>query len=677
MASNTGLVGIIIFLLLIILGGAGVGTWWYLRRRKQRQSGDTESRGVYGDVFGMDYDEEESRKGTMKTEEKVFGLSVGRRSESRSRAATPKPSRRVSTFFDDSAPPEDVGLLYTPPAYSRSHLRVHSDETLPPLPSSFSSVASSSHLRSGSEPFIAFGRPFPISPPTSRPTTPGSAGRPFTPNRPGTPRSAALSPNRPGTPSRPGTPKLEISIPASPPTSAPLRMPKPVAQSMPSAFPVSTAFRKSVAPSSAASGNDGLTPMVTPGPEAYFAARQPGTSQHAKLKSAPGSMHVARQASLGDRRNSVLPLVGGKRLSRDAGMVKGPRAPALSKRGSGSSRSSTKMTGTATTRQDTLDDIPPFTIPSPPSSSLRRKPSVPFSAVEPPPSYLHYEPDDADRGLGTSVGTGFSSVLTQYFANLTSSSSPTEAVPPLPPLPAEYQRQNHSRHPGPQRFPSSVDDPEFADEDLDMEHLATPASGTGSATSQLSRLLSFYLGSNGRSRKASVPFSVVSHDEDGDHEGLIPGPTRSSTKSGGGRSRLVSTATVSSQGGRTPVSAVQAMRDAAGGFERRLRLTRINFNEKGIGPTSDAADISIQACLLTTTMNRGPIILTIDEAEYLLDQMVCMDINPSPLSAPGLSEIQPPPSADDDEMVKKLRQRLKDLLTELRSGAEGTTKTTA
>ncbi|KAJ7121676.1 hypothetical protein C8R44DRAFT_786669 [Mycena epipterygia] len=52
-------------------------------------------------------------------------------------------------------------------------------------------------------------------------------------------------------------------------------------------------------------------------------------------------------------------------------------------------------------------------------------------------------------------------------------------------------------------------------------------------------------------------------------------------------------------------------------------------------------------------MNRGPIILTIDEAEFLLDQM-------------------PPPDVDDDELVKKLRQRLRDLLSELRSGAEGT-----
>ncbi|KAJ7890148.1 hypothetical protein B0H14DRAFT_2690725 [Mycena olivaceomarginata] len=52
-------------------------------------------------------------------------------------------------------------------------------------------------------------------------------------------------------------------------------------------------------------------------------------------------------------------------------------------------------------------------------------------------------------------------------------------------------------------------------------------------------------------------------------------------------------------------------------------------------------------------MNRGPIILTIDEAEYLLDQL-------------------PPPDADEDELVKKLRQRLRGLLAELRAGAEGT-----
>ncbi|TBU27739.1 hypothetical protein BD311DRAFT_759947 [Dichomitus squalens] len=53
-------------------------------------------------------------------------------------------------------------------------------------------------------------------------------------------------------------------------------------------------------------------------------------------------------------------------------------------------------------------------------------------------------------------------------------------------------------------------------------------------------------------------------------------------------------------------------------------------------------------------MNRGPIILTIDEAEYLLDQL-------------------PPPAGDEDELVTKLRKRLQDLLTSLRLGAEGTT----
>ncbi|KAH9853356.1 hypothetical protein C2E23DRAFT_884952 [Lenzites betulinus] len=52
-------------------------------------------------------------------------------------------------------------------------------------------------------------------------------------------------------------------------------------------------------------------------------------------------------------------------------------------------------------------------------------------------------------------------------------------------------------------------------------------------------------------------------------------------------------------------------------------------------------------------MNRGPIILTIDEAEYLLDQI-------------------PPPSADEEEMLTKLRKRMQELLTSLRAGAEGT-----
>ncbi|KZS94050.1 hypothetical protein SISNIDRAFT_453764, partial [Sistotremastrum niveocremeum HHB9708] len=54
-------------------------------------------------------------------------------------------------------------------------------------------------------------------------------------------------------------------------------------------------------------------------------------------------------------------------------------------------------------------------------------------------------------------------------------------------------------------------------------------------------------------------------------------------------------------------------------------------------------------------MNRGPIILTIDEAEYLLDQL-------------------PPPDKDEEPITTTLRQRLKDLLEDLRKGAEGVVK---
>ncbi|KAH7344005.1 hypothetical protein B0J17DRAFT_644979 [Rhizoctonia solani] len=52
-------------------------------------------------------------------------------------------------------------------------------------------------------------------------------------------------------------------------------------------------------------------------------------------------------------------------------------------------------------------------------------------------------------------------------------------------------------------------------------------------------------------------------------------------------------------------------------------------------------------------MNRGPVVLTIDEAEFLLDQV-------------------PPPSSDEDPMVTKLRTKLSELLSGLRKGAEGT-----
>jgi len=50
--------------------------------------------------------------------------------------------------------------------------------------------------------------------------------------------------------------------------------------------------------------------------------------------------------------------------------------------------------------------------------------------------------------------------------------------------------------------------------------------------------------------------------------------------------------------------------------------------------------------------NRGPLILSIDEAEYLLDQL-------------------PAPDGDEDPMMTKVRERLRLLVQELRSGAEG------
>ncbi|KAK9720194.1 hypothetical protein K7432_004317 [Basidiobolus ranarum] len=51
-------------------------------------------------------------------------------------------------------------------------------------------------------------------------------------------------------------------------------------------------------------------------------------------------------------------------------------------------------------------------------------------------------------------------------------------------------------------------------------------------------------------------------------------------------------------------------------------------------------------------MNRGPIVLTIDEVEYLLDQV-------------------PRPDADEEQLVTKLREKLEILLSELRKNAEG------
>ncbi|KAK1921230.1 hypothetical protein DB88DRAFT_513270 [Papiliotrema laurentii] len=50
-------------------------------------------------------------------------------------------------------------------------------------------------------------------------------------------------------------------------------------------------------------------------------------------------------------------------------------------------------------------------------------------------------------------------------------------------------------------------------------------------------------------------------------------------------------------------------------------------------------------------MNRIPVVLTIDEVEYLLDQL-------------------PPPDKDEDALIKKLRATLKISLEEVRKGAE-------
>jgi hypothetical protein len=50
--------------------------------------------------------------------------------------------------------------------------------------------------------------------------------------------------------------------------------------------------------------------------------------------------------------------------------------------------------------------------------------------------------------------------------------------------------------------------------------------------------------------------------------------------------------------------------------------------------------------------NRGPLILSIDEAEFLLDQL-------------------PPPDKNEENIMTKMRERLRLLCQELRSGAEG------
>ncbi|KAI9360311.1 hypothetical protein BD770DRAFT_385302 [Pilaira anomala] len=54
-------------------------------------------------------------------------------------------------------------------------------------------------------------------------------------------------------------------------------------------------------------------------------------------------------------------------------------------------------------------------------------------------------------------------------------------------------------------------------------------------------------------------------------------------------------------------------------------------------------------------MNRGTLVLDIDEAEYLLDQLGA-------------------PDKDEDKLVTKLRNRLSLFLKEIRDGAEGSGK---
>ncbi|KIP10557.1 hypothetical protein PHLGIDRAFT_115315 [Phlebiopsis gigantea 11061_1 CR5-6] len=65
--------------------------------------------------------------------------------------------------------------------------------------------------------------------------------------------------------------------------------------------------------------------------------------------------------------------------------------------------------------------------------------------------------------------------------------------------------------------------------------------------------------------------------------------------------------------------------------------------------TIDEAEASIHALAANTGAHRKY------DPQYLLDQV-------------------PPPSADEDPIATKLRRRLQDLLTELRSGAEGVKK---
>lgn len=63
--------------------------------------------------------------------------------------------------------------------------------------------------------------------------------------------------------------------------------------------------------------------------------------------------------------------------------------------------------------------------------------------------------------------------------------------------------------------------------------------------------------------------------------------------------------------------------------------------------------------------------------QYLLDQLVSQlvkFVHSMHVLSTLTQSTKPPPSSDEDLMATKLRKRLQDLLTELRSGAEGTKK---
>ncbi|KAI0075465.1 hypothetical protein K474DRAFT_1599757 [Panus rudis PR-1116 ss-1] len=72
-----------------------------------------------------------------------------------------------------------------------------------------------------------------------------------------------------------------------------------------------------------------------------------------------------------------------------------------------------------------------------------------------------------------------------------------------------------------------------------------------------------------------------------------------------------------------------------------------------------------------TIANRKFSFKTIDEAEVSASIPTLHHTSQTHCRVQYLLDQLPPPSLDEDEMAKKLRKRLQDLLTELRTGAEG------